>query len=38
LGQRLGRAKGHADRCWLDPDDKKKLREVEGRIGLEVPA
>jgi peptide/nickel transport system ATP-binding protein/oligopeptide transport system ATP-binding protein len=38
LGQRLGRAKGHADRCWLDPDDKKKLREVGGRIGLEVPA
>jgi oligopeptide/dipeptide ABC transporter ATP-binding protein len=29
---------GHADRCWLDPRDKKKLREVEGRIGLEVPA
>jgi peptide/nickel transport system ATP-binding protein len=39
LGQRLGRAKGHADRCWLDPKDKKELREVEGRIGLEgVPA
>jgi oligopeptide/dipeptide ABC transporter ATP-binding protein len=38
LGQRLGRAKGHADRCWLDPKDKKTLREVEGRIGLEVPA
>jgi hypothetical protein len=31
-------AKGHADRCWLDPKDKKRLREVEGRIGLEVPA
>jgi peptide/nickel transport system ATP-binding protein len=38
LGQRLGRAKGHADRCWLDPKDKQTLREVEGRIGLEVPA
>ncbi|HEX3561413.1 MAG TPA: ABC transporter ATP-binding protein [Solirubrobacterales bacterium] len=38
LGQRLGTAKGHADRCWLDPADKKKLREVGGRIGLEVPA
>jgi oligopeptide/dipeptide ABC transporter ATP-binding protein len=38
LGQRLGRAKGHADRCWLDPKDKKTLREVGGRIGLEVPA
>jgi oligopeptide/dipeptide ABC transporter ATP-binding protein len=38
LEQRLGTAKGHADRCWLDPNDKKRLREVGGRIGLEVPA
>jgi oligopeptide/dipeptide ABC transporter ATP-binding protein len=38
LGPRLGKAEGHADRCWLDPKDKKKLREVEGRIALEVPA
>ena len=29
---------GHADRCWLEPADKNRLREVEGRIGLEVPA
>jgi oligopeptide/dipeptide ABC transporter ATP-binding protein len=35
---RLPKATGHADRCWLDPSDKKRLREVEGRIGLEVPA
>jgi oligopeptide/dipeptide ABC transporter ATP-binding protein len=38
LVQRLPKAKGHADRCWLDPKDKKQLREVEGRIGLGVPA
>ncbi|HEY6636706.1 MAG TPA: ABC transporter ATP-binding protein [Solirubrobacterales bacterium] len=39
LEQRLSKAGGHADRCWLDPQDKRKLREVEGgRIGLEVPA
>jgi peptide/nickel transport system ATP-binding protein len=38
LEERLLRAKDHADRCWLDPNDKKELREVEGRIGLEVPA
>jgi oligopeptide/dipeptide ABC transporter ATP-binding protein len=35
LKERAARAKGHADRCWLDPTDKKKLREVDGRIGLE---
>jgi peptide/nickel transport system ATP-binding protein len=38
LEERLPAANGHADRCWLDPQDKRKLREVEGRIGLEVPA
>jgi oligopeptide/dipeptide ABC transporter ATP-binding protein len=40
LEQRLPKAAGHADRCWLDPQDKRKLREVDevGRIGLEVPA
>ena len=38
LEERLPKAKGHADRCWLEPEDKKELREVEGRIGLEVPA
>jgi oligopeptide/dipeptide ABC transporter ATP-binding protein len=38
LEQRLPRAKDHADRCWLEPSEKKQLREVEGRIGLEVPA
>jgi peptide/nickel transport system ATP-binding protein len=38
LEVRLPKAIAHADRCWLDPTDKKRLREVEGRIGLEVPA
>jgi oligopeptide/dipeptide ABC transporter ATP-binding protein len=38
LEVRLPKGGTHADRCWLDPKDKKDLREVEGRIGLEVPA
>ena len=25
------------DRCWLDPADKRRLREVDGRIGLQKP-
>jgi len=36
LEVRIPKATGHADRCWLDPNDKKRLREVEGRIGLDV--
>jgi peptide/nickel transport system ATP-binding protein len=29
----------HRDRCWLEPEQKRKLREVEpNRIGLEEPA
>ena len=38
LEGRLATASGHLDRCWLEPSQKKQLREVEGRIGLEVPA
>jgi oligopeptide/dipeptide ABC transporter ATP-binding protein len=38
LEQRLPTARGHLDRCWLQASQKKQLREVEGRIGLEVPA
>ena len=30
LKERLPKAKGHADRCWLEPKDKKVLREVGG--------
>ena len=37
LEERLPRAKSHADRCWLEPTDKKRLREVDGRIALEAP-
>jgi len=37
LEERLPGANGHVDRCWLDPQDKRSLREVEGRIGLEAP-
>jgi oligopeptide/dipeptide ABC transporter ATP-binding protein len=25
------------DRCWLQPDDQRRLREVDGRIGLRKP-
>jgi oligopeptide/dipeptide ABC transporter ATP-binding protein len=25
------------DRCWLDPEEKRRLREVDGRIGLRKP-
>jgi peptide/nickel transport system ATP-binding protein len=28
----------HLDRCWLDIQQKRALREVEGRIGLEKPS
>jgi oligopeptide/dipeptide ABC transporter ATP-binding protein len=28
----------HLDRCWLDVQQKRTLREVEGRIGLEKPS
>jgi oligopeptide/dipeptide ABC transporter ATP-binding protein len=27
----------HCDRCWLSPEKKRELRQVEGRIGLEAP-
>jgi peptide/nickel transport system ATP-binding protein/oligopeptide transport system ATP-binding protein len=37
LEQRLPKAPTHLDRCWLDPQEKKRLREVDGRIGLEAP-
>jgi hypothetical protein len=37
LEARLPEAPNHRDRCWLTPEQKKKLREVEGRIGLEAP-
>jgi oligopeptide/dipeptide ABC transporter ATP-binding protein len=37
LESRLSDAPAHLDRCWLEPDKKRSLREVEGRIGLEVP-
>jgi len=31
--------RGHTDRCWLTPEQKKTLRVVEtGEIGLEAPA
>jgi peptide/nickel transport system ATP-binding protein len=38
LEARLREAPGHRDRCWLQPDEKREKRQVEGRIGLEAPA
>jgi oligopeptide/dipeptide ABC transporter ATP-binding protein len=38
LEPRLPDAPNHLDRCWLEPDQKRSKREVEGRIGLEAPA
>jgi len=38
LQGRLEGAAGHLDRCWLDPEEKRDKRQVEGRIGLEAPS
>jgi peptide/nickel transport system ATP-binding protein len=37
LAARVEDAPDHRDRCWLSPEQKRALREVEGRIGLEEP-
>jgi oligopeptide/dipeptide ABC transporter ATP-binding protein len=37
LEARLKDHPGHGDRCWLDPSQRRELRQVEGRIGLEDP-
>jgi oligopeptide/dipeptide ABC transporter ATP-binding protein len=38
LEARVGDAPEHLDRCWLEVDDKRARREVEGRIGLADPS
>ncbi len=39
LDPRLPDQPNHRDRCWLEPDQKRQLRQVEpNRIGLEEPA
>jgi oligopeptide/dipeptide ABC transporter ATP-binding protein len=38
LEARLADSPDHHDRCWLEADRKRELRQVEGRIGLEAPA
>jgi oligopeptide/dipeptide ABC transporter ATP-binding protein len=38
LDARLKNAPDHRDRCWIDPERKRAIRVVEGRIGLEAPA
>ena len=37
LESRLVDQPNHLDRCFLDPEQKRTLRQVEGRIGLEEP-
>ena len=34
LQARIDPGSGHCDRCWLDPSDKRRLRVVDGEIGL----
>jgi peptide/nickel transport system ATP-binding protein len=34
LAARLPDAPGHLDRCWLEPEQKRERRMVDGRIGL----
>ena len=38
LDARLADAPAHRDRCWLTPEQKRELRQVEGKIGLEAQA
>jgi oligopeptide/dipeptide ABC transporter ATP-binding protein len=38
LDLRLAEAQAHRDRCWLSAEQKRELRQVGGRIGLESPA
>jgi oligopeptide/dipeptide ABC transporter ATP-binding protein len=38
LESRVADAPEHLDRCWLEVDDKRARREVEGRIGLADPS
>ena len=38
LEARLPDAPDHHDRCWLEVERKRELRQVEGRIGLEAKA
>jgi peptide/nickel transport system ATP-binding protein len=38
LEAKLPDAPSHRDRCWLTPEKKREVRQVEGQIGLEAPA
>ncbi|MEO6858045.1 MAG: ABC transporter ATP-binding protein [Solirubrobacteraceae bacterium] len=37
LEARVSESSGHEDRCWLEVAEKRTLREVDGRIGLNAP-
>jgi ABC-type antimicrobial peptide transport system ATPase subunit len=36
LAGRIDEVSGHLDRCWLQVADKRRLRQVDGQIGLAV--
>jgi len=38
LDARAAEAPAHRDRCWLEPEDKRERRVIEGEIGLEAPS
>jgi peptide/nickel transport system ATP-binding protein len=38
LQARVAGAADHLDRCWLEPERKAELRQVDGQIGLRGPA
>jgi hypothetical protein len=37
LISRLPESPEHLDRCWLEPEQKRTLRNVNGQIGLAAP-
>jgi peptide/nickel transport system ATP-binding protein/oligopeptide transport system ATP-binding protein len=37
LDARIADAPGHADRCWLTPEEKRERRLVDGQFGLAAP-
>ena len=37
LEHRGGASPAHTDRCWLEPERKREVRQVEGQIGLAPP-
>ncbi len=38
LKSRLPGNPAHSDRCWLTPEQKQRLRVVDGQFGLAAPS